>query len=82
MRRYYFDFRDGDILAEDEEGIELPDIESVQEEAARSLVDMAKSVVSDNSDSSRWHRMVVEVRDDSGPVLQAKFTFEMDQTRH
>jgi hypothetical protein len=82
MLRYYFDLRDGDALVEDEEGIELPDIESVQEEATRSLVDMAKDMVRGNGDSSPWHRMVIEVRDDNGPVLQAKFTFEMDPTRH
>ena len=72
MRRYYFDLRDDDALVEDEEGIELPDIESVQEEAARSLVDMAKDMVGGNGDSSPWHRLVIEVRDDNGPVLQAK----------
>jgi hypothetical protein len=82
MRRYYFDLRDGGVLVEDEEGIELPDIESVQEEAARSLVDIAKDMVRGNGDSSPWHRMVIEVRDDNGPVLRAKFTFEMDETRH
>ena len=35
MRRYYFDLRDGDELAVNEEGVELRDIDSVQEEAAR-----------------------------------------------
>ena len=35
--RYYFDIREGDDLAPDDEGLELPSIERVQEEAARSL---------------------------------------------
>ena len=42
LKRYYFDLRDGNGLAPDEEGVELPDIESVQEEAALSLADMAR----------------------------------------
>ena len=42
MSRYYFDMRQGDEIASDEEGLELPTIESVQEEAARSLADMAR----------------------------------------
>ncbi|WP_376712125.1 DUF6894 family protein [Bradyrhizobium hereditatis] len=30
MRRYYFDLRDGDDLAPDDEGLELPNIERVE----------------------------------------------------
>jgi hypothetical protein len=33
MSRYYFDMRHEDEIASDEEGLELPTIESVQEEA-------------------------------------------------
>jgi uncharacterized protein DUF6894 len=36
MARYYFDLRDGDQLAVDEEGMELPIMQAVQVEAARS----------------------------------------------
>ncbi|WP_309142534.1 DUF6894 family protein [Bradyrhizobium sp. sGM-13] len=50
MRRYYFDLRDGDDLAPDEEGLDLPNIERVQEEAARSLADMARDAVRMNHD--------------------------------
>jgi hypothetical protein len=42
MKRYYFDLRDGDYLAADEEGTELPDTAAVQEEAALSLAGMAR----------------------------------------
>ena len=34
MKRYYFDVRDRDGFAPDEVGLELPDIEAAQEEAA------------------------------------------------
>jgi hypothetical protein len=42
MPRYYFDMREGDEIASDEEGMELDTLEEVQEEAARTLADMAK----------------------------------------
>jgi hypothetical protein len=38
--RYFFDLRDGDQVALDEEGVELPTIEAVQAEAAGSLSDL------------------------------------------
>ncbi|NOJ47819.1 DUF6894 family protein [Bradyrhizobium archetypum] len=81
MRRYYFDLREGDDLAPDEEGLELPSIERVQEEAARSLADMARDAVRRDHNGAD-HRMSIEVRDDDGPVLQVRFTFEIDRHRH
>ena len=42
MARYYFDLRDGDDLVPDDEGLELSCFARVQEEAARSLADMAR----------------------------------------
>ena len=45
MRRYYFDLRTGEALAVDEEGTELPDIDSAQEEATRSLVALARDAI-------------------------------------
>jgi hypothetical protein len=74
-KRYYFDLRDGDALSVDEEGVELPDIEAVQKEATRSLADMAK----DRPLNASGHRMAIEVRDDAGPLLQAKLTFEIER---
>jgi len=45
MSRYYFDMRQDDEIVSDEEALELLTIESVQEEAARSLADMARDAV-------------------------------------
>jgi hypothetical protein len=45
MPRYYFDMREGDEIAPDDEGMELHTIEAVQEEAARSLADMARDAI-------------------------------------
>ena len=81
MSRYYFDMRDEDDVASDEEGLELPTIESVQEEAARSLADMARDAVQTHRDGTR-RPMAIEVRDDNGSVLQARFTFEVEKQRH
>ena len=43
MTRYFFDIRYGDKVAIDEEGLELPDIEAAQIEAAYSLAGMVRS---------------------------------------
>jgi len=80
MRRYYFDIREGDEIFSDEEGLELSTIEKVQEEAARSLADMARDAIGTLGTSSR--QMSIEVRDDSGPVLHLKFTFAVERRRH
>ena len=45
MARYYFDMREGDQIAPDEEGMELRTMEAVQEEAARTLADMARDAI-------------------------------------
>jgi hypothetical protein len=80
MARYYFDMRDGKDLTADEEGMDLGAIAAVEEEAAFSLADMARgSVRKYRSDTG--HAMAIEVRDDNGPVLQAKFTFEISRQR-
>jgi hypothetical protein len=60
--------------------MELRDMDSVQEEAARSLADMARDAVRrPTHDRNVNHQMAIEVRDDHGAVLQVKFTFEVVQ---
>jgi hypothetical protein len=76
MKRYYFDLRDGNSLARDEEGVELPDIQAAQEKAARSLADMARDALRRGPEHVRRHHMAIEVRDRNGPVLQATYLFE------
>jgi hypothetical protein len=80
MKRYYFDIRDGDQIIPDEEGLELSTLEKVQEEAARSLADMARDAVRGQLHGTA-QRIAIEVRDDTGPVLQVRFTFEVDRHR-
>jgi hypothetical protein len=81
MTLYFFDMRDGANLLADDEGLELPNLKAVQMEAARSLDDMARNTVWTNAKSLLGHRMAVEVRDAGGPVLKAKFTFEIERHR-
>ena len=50
--RYHFDLRDGDAFVLDEEGTELPDIESAQMEAAEFLSDTVKELTMRRSDPS------------------------------
>jgi hypothetical protein len=81
MPRYYFDLRDGNEIAVDEEGAEMANLYAVQMEAARSLVDMARHAIWTKADGVLGRPMAVEVRDENGPVLQAKFTFELERLR-
>ena len=76
MARYYFDMRDGQGLFADEEGLECPDLDAVQKEAARSLADMARDSIYEAADA-QIHRMTIEVRDGSGPVMKVAFLFEV-----
>ncbi|TAI62687.1 DUF6894 family protein [Bradyrhizobium sp. 31Argb] len=81
MPRYYFDVRNDETIALDEEGLELLDIEAVQEEAARAFADMARDAVNQSAVSTLAQRMAIEVRDNAGPVLQVSFTFAVDRPK-
>ena len=72
MPLYFFDTRDNDEFIEDDVGIEFPDLEAVKIEAARSLAELARDVIS----GSLQRKLAVEVRDEFGPVLMALMTFE------
>jgi hypothetical protein len=79
--RYYFDLRDGNDLAIDEEGSYFLSLEAAQEEAALSLAHMARDAV---KELCRYptHKMEVEVRDDAGPLFHLKFAFNQKRLRH
>lgn len=77
MPRYYFDIPDGESIAVDEEGLELPDLRAAEIEAARSLAHMAK----DMPPSTERHHVAIEVRSDDGPLFQAAFFFEVTRMR-
>lgn len=76
MARYYFDLRDEDGITPDDEGLELRNLDLVQDEAARSLADMARDAVRVNASSQN---MAIQVRDDTGPVMNVRFSFEVER---
>jgi hypothetical protein len=79
--RYYFDLRQGDETTRDDEGMEFPSIELVQEEAARFLAELALLV--DPKDEGAASQLSIEVRDENGNlVLQACFDFTARPTVH
>ena len=75
MGRYYFDVRDSEGLAVDEEGLELQDIQAAQEEAALSLADAARD--SFRRSDSALKQMSVEVRTDAGPLMRVSFSLDV-----
>jgi Domain of unknown function (DUF6894) len=76
--RYYFDHRDWDGLAVDDEGVELRSMEAVQIEAMNSMRDAMREVL-------RWPlragAVSVEVRDDKGQVMSVRFAIEIEVGR-
>ena len=75
MKRYYFDVHDGRQFIRDDEGVELPDIESARQEATAALSEITREWAIGRPQ----HRMAVEVRDDRGPILEASFSFVIEQ---
>lgn len=78
--RYYFDLRDGNELARDEEGLELPSVKRVKQEAAKTLADMVRDAVLRDMTNGLARQLAIEVRSDYGPVLQARFSLEIGDT--
>jgi hypothetical protein len=81
IMRYFFDFREGDEVTVDEEGREFKTIKEVQEEAARSLADMARDLTLKPGGNGDSHELAIEVRDANGPVLRGRFDFEVERWR-
>jgi hypothetical protein len=67
MALYYFDLRDGEELALDEEGLELRTMRAVQEEAARALSGIAYDAM--RLDGGERQHMAIEVRDPPAPLV-------------
>ena len=80
MTRYYFDLLDDGNSAVDEEGLELANLGAVQAEAAKALADMARDALH-SADGLTRRQMAIEVRDESGPVMQVRFNFEVERLK-
>jgi hypothetical protein len=60
--------------------LKLPTLEAGLEEAARSLAEMVRDSVPRHHTPAA-HRPAIEVRDDTGPVLNVKCSFEIDRRK-
>lgn len=78
MPRYYFDLRDENGTALDEEGLELSSPRAVQAEAAKSLADMARDAILSAPLTGRRQTMAIAVRDGNGPVMQVTLSFAIE----
>ena len=67
MPHYFFDTNDGDMLDEDDVGLEFPDPESARRAAIAALPDMARDRLPDGD----RRNFSVRVRDEAGTVLYA-----------
>ena len=73
MPHYFFDTRDGDMFIEDDIGLDLPDLDAAKRQATLSLAELARDVIA----GSERRILIVEVREDRKPVLEARLTFEV-----
>jgi hypothetical protein len=69
-----FDLQDGEAFVYDEEGTELPDVESAQIEAAETLAVMVNDLTWRVSEPS-GHPLAIEVRDSAGSLFRLGFEF-------
>ena len=72
MPLYFFDTRDGDDFIKDDDGIELLHLAQVKVVAAKSLAELARDVLP----GSVRRKLVIEVRDERGPVMIVSLVFE------
>jgi hypothetical protein len=73
MNWYYFDTRDDGEVVTDDVGLEVADLETVKEIAAKGLAEIAVDVLPGSSERC----LGVDVRDvDSRPVLTTELTFK------
>jgi hypothetical protein len=74
----YFDLKDHNGLFPDEEGLDLRDLDAAQEEAAQSLSEMVRDAARTPTQDP-IQRMGIEVRDETGPVMHVRFSFEIER---
>lgn len=79
MPRYYFDLRDGDYLTPDEEGVTFP-IWSPCKTRPPARLRIGHETPSERAArSERRAALVIEARDENGPVMRARFQFDIER---
>ena len=81
MPLYYFDLRDDEKLVPDGEGTELSSMDEVQNEAAFALADMLRDQLPAANGNGLARDLIVDVRDSVGPVMRARFAFEIQHVQ-
>jgi hypothetical protein len=70
MPRFFFDFKDADDPYPDDQGTDLPDVETAKAEASTALAEIVRDKVRDGS----CRELTVKVRSEAGePLLNATF---------
>lgn len=77
MPVFYFDLRDGEVFVKDNEGLDLPDIEAAQIEAAEFLADAITDIWMRPARSTGYS-MSMEVRNSKKRLFALSFQFETD----
>jgi hypothetical protein len=73
MPRFFFDFMDADDPYPDDQGTDLPDVETAEAEASRALAEIIRDKVRDGS----CREIAVKVRSEAGePLLNATFKLQ------
>jgi hypothetical protein len=75
MPRFYFDADDGEKSVADTVGLIFPDLHAAQQEAIRTLPEIAKDALPDGT-----HRdFVIVVREGNDPVLRATLSLRVEK---
>jgi hypothetical protein len=76
MPRCYFDVREGRLFVEDQDGLEFPDLDAVEQEAIQAAASMGK----DRLPRGDTRDVTVEVRNERRQrVLTVKVSLEIDR---
>jgi hypothetical protein len=76
MSRFYFDIREGRDFVADKEGVELPDLDAAELEAAKAAAEIGR----DKLPAGKLRKIAIEVRNkDSQRVLTATVSLEIDR---
>jgi hypothetical protein len=76
MSRYYFDVQDNETLIRDDEGLDLPGIKAAEDEAAKTLPNIARDHIPDGD----HQEFAITVRDDAGhSLVRVRLAFDVER---
>ena len=78
MHRYYFDLSDQNGRFVDDEGMDFNNMDAVEREAAQAMADAARHSF---QRPIKPAEIVIEVRDDAGPVMRVRLALEIERSK-